>query len=64
MIRKLCDRCHQRVAVIYVTRKNGNQVKNEGLCLPCARELGIKPENDILKKMGITRRISPRWRKN
>ena len=54
MIRKLCDRCHQRVAVIYVTRKNGNQVKNEGLCLPCARELGIKPENDILKKMGIT----------
>lgn len=54
MIRKLCDRCHERVAVIYVTRKTGNQVKNEGLCLPCAREIGIKPENDILKKMGIS----------
>ncbi|MDD4124767.1 MAG: ATP-dependent Clp protease ATP-binding subunit [Eubacteriales bacterium] len=54
MIRKLCDRCHQRVAVIYVTRKNGNEVKNEGLCLQCAKEVGIRPENDILKKMGIT----------
>ncbi len=54
MIRKLCDRCHQRVAVIYVTRKNGSEVKNEGLCFQCAKEVGIKPENDILKRMGIT----------
>ncbi len=54
MIRKLCDRCHQRVAVIYVTRKIGAEVKNEGLCLQCAKEIGIKPENEILKKMGIS----------
>ena len=54
MIRKLCDRCKKRVAVIYVTRKNGNEVQNEGLCLQCAKEIGIKPQNEILQKMGIS----------
>lgn len=54
MIRKLCDRCKKRVAVIYVTRKNGSEVQNEGLCLQCAKEIGIKPQNEILQKMGIS----------
>ena len=54
MIRKLCDRCKKRIAVIYVTRKNGSEVQNEGLCLQCAKEIGIKPQNEILEKMGIT----------
>jgi protein-arginine kinase activator protein McsA len=58
MIRKLCDRCHERVAVIYVTRKTGNQVKNEGLCLPCAREIG--PKTTYLKKWEYPRRILPK----
>ena len=54
MERKMCDRCGKRVAVVFVTRKNGNEIKNEGLCLQCAHEMGIKPEKDLLKKMGIT----------
>ena len=32
---------------------NGNTV-NEGLCLKCAREMGLKPVDDILERMGIT----------
>ncbi len=54
MERKLCDRCGKRAAVVFVTRKNGSEVKNEGLCLQCAHEIGIKPEKDLLRKMGIT----------
>ena len=34
-------------------QENGEQ-KQEGLCLVCARELGIKPVDDIMKKMGIS----------
>ncbi|MBO5402070.1 MAG: hypothetical protein J6A85_02730, partial [Clostridia bacterium] len=51
---KLCSRCKKRVAVIYMQRiDNGNTV-NEGLCLKCAREMGLKPVDDILERMGIT----------
>ncbi len=50
----MCARCHKRVAVVFITRLENNQTVNEGLCLKCARELGIKPVNDILSKMGIS----------
>ncbi len=54
MVLKLCSRCKKRVAVIYMQRiDNGNTV-NEGLCLKCAREMGLKPVDDILERMGIT----------
>ena len=48
-----CARCKKRPAVVFITRLENNQSINEGLCLICARELGIKPVEDILKKMGI-----------
>ena len=38
----LCSRCHKNVAVIFVTRIDGSETKNEGLCLKCAKELGLK----------------------
>ena len=50
----LCSRCNKNVAVIFITKLEGGQTKNEGLCLKCARELGIKPIDDMMKKMGIT----------
>ena len=50
----LCSRCHKNVAVIVVTRIDGSETKNEGLCLKCAKELGIKPVQDMMQKMGIT----------
>ncbi len=49
----LCSRCHKRPAVVFITRMEGNESKNEGLCLTCAKELGIKPVDDMLEKFGI-----------
>ena len=42
------------MAVVFVTRMENGETKNEGLCLKCAKELGIPQVNDILKKMGIS----------
>ena len=51
----LCSRCKKNVAVIFITRMDpSGQQKNEGLCLKCARELHIKPVDDIISKMGIS----------
>ena len=48
----LCTRCKKRPAVVFVS--NGMDSQNpQGLCLVCAKELGIKPVNDIMEKMGI-----------
>ena len=50
----MCSRCGKNVAVIFITKLENGVSKNEGLCLKCARELGIKPIDDMMKKMGIT----------
>ena len=39
----LCSRCKKRLAVIYMTRMENGQTISEGLCLKCAKELGLKP---------------------
>ncbi len=50
---QICSKCKKRPAMVFITRvDNGNSV-NEGICLTCASELGIRPVNDMLKKMGI-----------
>lgn len=51
---QMCARCHQRVAVVFISRLEDGKTVNEGICLKCARELGIKPVNDMLDKMGIS----------
>ena len=50
---QLCARCKKRPAMVFITRLEKDKSINEGLCLVCAQELGIKPVNDILTKMGI-----------
>ena len=50
----LCSRCGKNVAVVFITKIENGQTKNEGLCLKCARELHIKPVDDIINKMGIS----------
>ena len=50
----MCSRCCKNVAVIFITRIEAGQTKNEGLCLKCARELHIKPVDDVINKMGIS----------
>ena len=50
----MCSRCGKNVAVIFITKLENGTSRNEGLCLKCAKELGIKPIDDMMKKMGIT----------
>ena len=51
---KMCSRCGKNVAVVCITKMEGNETKNEGLCLKCARELHIKPVDEMMEKMGIS----------
>lgn len=51
---KLCSRCHKNVAVVFITRLDKGDPVNEGLCLKCARELGIQPVQEMMDRMGIT----------
>ena len=50
----ICTNCKKRQAVVFITTMNGNEKKNEGLCLICARERGISQVDDYMKQMGIT----------
>ncbi len=51
---KMCSRCGKNVAVVFITKLEGGVQKNEGLCLKCARELHIKPVDEMIEKMGIS----------
>lgn len=50
----ICSRCKKRPAAVFITTMNGNEKRNEGLCLICARELGISQVDEYMKQMGIT----------
>ena len=50
----MCSRCGKNVAVVFITKIENGQTKNEGLCLKCARELHIKPVDDVIEKMGLS----------
>lgn len=50
---KLCSRCKKNIAVIFVTKIDGGVSQNQGLCVQCARELGLKQVDDIMEQMGI-----------
>ena len=49
----LCERCKKRPAMIYIQSNEGGQSRSKGYCLTCAKELGIKPVDDMMKQMGI-----------
>ena len=50
----VCNRCQKRPAIIFVQRMENGQMKNEGYCLHCARELHIKPVEDLMKQFGMS----------
>ncbi len=50
---KLCSKCKERPAVVFITRVEGDKTYPEGYCLKCAKELNIGPINDMLKSMNI-----------
>ncbi|MCL2390978.1 MAG: AAA family ATPase [Oscillospiraceae bacterium] len=51
---QICARCNKNPAVIFITKIENGLTTNEGICLKCARELNIKPVEDIIKRMGLT----------
>ena len=50
----LCSRCKKNLAVIFITKIDGGKTVNEGLCLKCAKEMGIKPVDDMIERMGLS----------
>ena len=50
----LCSRCKKNVAVVFISRMDGGELKNEGLCLKCAKELGLPQVDEMMKRMGIS----------
>ena len=50
----ICSRCKKNVAVVFVTRMEGDKTQNEGLCLKCAKELGIQPVSQMLQQLGVS----------
>ncbi len=49
----ICARCKKNMAVVFITKMENGKTVNEGLCLKCAKELGIKPVADLLDKFGL-----------
>ena len=50
----LCSRCKKNLAVVFITKIDGGKTVNEGLCLKCAKEMGIKPVDDMIELMGLS----------
>ncbi len=51
----MCSRCGKNVAVVFITKiDQNNNSTQEGLCLKCAKEMGLKPIDNLMEQMGIT----------
>ena len=53
----MCSRCHKRMAVVFITKLENGDKKNEGVCISCAKELGLPLDNmlgDMMNKLGIS----------
>ncbi|WP_295744758.1 ATP-dependent Clp protease ATP-binding subunit [uncultured Oscillibacter sp.] len=50
----LCSRCKKNVAVVFISKLDGDKPINEGLCLKCAKDLGLPQVDDMMKRMGIS----------
>ena len=51
---QLCSKCKKRPAVVFLSDMTNPNAEPNGLCLVCAKEMGIKPVDDMLKKMNLT----------
>ena len=53
----MCSRCHKRMAVVFITKLENGEKKNDGVCITCAKELGLPLDNmlgDMMSKLGIS----------
>ena len=51
---QLCSRCKKNIAVVFITHQENGQNVNEGLCLKCAKNLGLPQVDEMMRRMGIT----------
>ena len=66
MKKVLCSRCHERPAVIFISKIVDGKTVPEGLCLKCAMEMNIGPIKQMMDSMGITGAVLvdvPRFRR-
>lgn len=49
----LCSRCKKRPAVVFVSTSK-DMANTQGLCMSCAKEMGVKPISDLINRMGIS----------
>ncbi|MFR5876840.1 MAG: ATP-dependent Clp protease ATP-binding subunit [Eubacterium sp.] len=54
MKQQLCSRCGERPAVVFIQKMEGDEVKPEGLCIQCAKELNIGPVRQMIDQLGIS----------
>lgn len=50
----MCKKCNKRPAVVFVQHQIDGETKNDGYCLTCAHEMGIKPVDDMIKQFGLS----------
>ena len=53
----MCSRCKKRIAVVFVTKLENGKKVSEGICIKCAKELGLPVDNmmgDVFEKFGIS----------
>ena len=50
----MCSRCHKRMAVVFITKLENGEKKNEGVCMTCGADLNDGP-------CGCEKEIDPRW---
>ena len=50
----MCSKCKKRPAVVFITSVQGNEKKNEGLCMVCAKEMNIPQVSEYMERLGIT----------
>ncbi len=50
----LCSRCKKNIAVVFISKLEGDKTVNEGLCLKCAKDLGLPQVDEMMKRMGIS----------
>lgn len=50
----VCTKCKKRMAVVFITTMQGEEKRNEGLCLVCAKELGVPQVSEYIKQMGLS----------
>ena len=50
----LCSRCKKNPAMVFISKLEGDKTTNEGLCLQCARKIGLPQVDEMMKRMGIS----------